>query len=57
MAKITASSRLQAFENLQRSLKLSKKQAAKWIGEVRAIRQASSARRLRQRGLSKENRG
>jgi hypothetical protein len=42
-----ASSPLAAFEAVQRSLNLSKRQASDWEASVRAIRRASSARRLK----------
>jgi hypothetical protein len=39
---------LQAFEALQRSLKLSPKRAAQWQNRVRVVRRASSSRLVQQ---------
>ena len=47
LGQVVPSDRLQAFESLQRSLNLSKKKASEWQAEARAIRRASSVRRLR----------
>lgn len=46
-AEINSPDPLQVFEALQRSLNLSENRAAKWQENVRAVRRASSSRRLR----------
>ena len=47
VAQLNSLDPLQAFEALQRSLHLSKAEADEWQRSVRAVRRASSARRLR----------